>query len=109
MLEPVSDVLVLEEEKLKTSGIVIPGTVDGSKDAQTIFKVVAAGPGDVDHGDWIENCCKVGDRIILSTFGRTNFKYEGKYLVFGRGRDVLTKVVEENDANIKEVKGDGTQ
>lgn len=90
MIKPLGDRIVvepLEVEKVTKGGIVLPGT---AKEKPQSSKVVAVGPGKMtDDGKRIPMELKVGDVVIHSTYGGTEFSYENKdYMIFNE-RDIL--------------------
>jgi chaperonin GroES len=92
MLVPVSDVLVLELVEREKSTLLIPDQVDQEKAEGAFFRVLAAGPGEWDHGKFIDNYAEEGDVVIISQYGTSKVEYKGKRVVIGRGRDVLLRV-----------------
>jgi len=88
-MRPVADYMILEMDKKPESKIVIPDTVDQSKDESTIFTVVAVGPGHMESGILIEPEVEIGDRVFMMAFAVSKLEYKGKKVILGRARDVV--------------------
>lgn len=80
----------VETERTTESGLVIPDT---AKEKPTTAEVIAVGPGRIDEkGNRIPVDIKVGDKVLFSKYGGTEFKFEGEdYLVLS-ARDLLAVV-----------------
>jgi chaperonin GroES len=83
-VKPLGDrVLVqpVEEKETKKGGIIIPDT---AKEKPTEGVVVALGTGKVDdNGKKVAFEVKVGDRVLISKYGGTEIKLDGKeYKIF---------------------------
>ena len=83
-LKPLGDrVLVepLEEKEVKKGGIIIPDT---AKEKPQEGKIVALGTGKTDeNGKKVAFEVKVGDRVLVSKYGGTEIKVDGKeYKIF---------------------------
>jgi chaperonin GroES len=78
-IEPLGDRVVVkplsQEEKVSTSGIIIPDTVDKEKPAKG--KVVAVGPGRYEDGDLLPVGVKVGQTVMFSKYGYEEVKVGG--------------------------------
>ena len=90
-LRPLEDRIVVrpsEAEETTISGIVIPDT---AKEKPQQGEVLAAGPGrrSEQTGELIPMDAKVGDVVIYSKYGGTEFSVEGEDLLILNGRDVL--------------------
>jgi chaperonin GroES len=94
-LKPLGDRIVVkpadEDEARTASGLVIPDT---AKEKPQVGEVIAAGPGNWnDDGDErVPLDVSVGDRVVYSKYGGTEFKYEGEDLLIMSSRDVLAVV-----------------
>jgi chaperonin GroES len=94
-LKPLGDRIVVkpadEDEARTASGLVIPDT---AKEKPQVGEVIAAGPGNWnDDGDErVPLDVAVGDRVVYSKYGGTEFKYEGEDLLIMSSRDVLAVV-----------------
>ena len=93
-LQPLGDrliVVVLEEEELTVSGIVLPDT---AKEKPQRGKVLAVGPGPRDEdGNHITMDVEEGDEVIFSKYGGTEIKLGTEDVLILRESDVLAKVV----------------
>ena len=83
-LKPLGDrVLVepLEEKEVKKGGIIIPDT---AKEKPQEGKIVALGTGKTDeNGKKVAFEVKAGDRVLVSKYGGTEIKVDGKeYKIF---------------------------
>ncbi|MCI1207771.1 MAG: co-chaperone GroES [Microbacteriaceae bacterium] len=92
-IKPLEDRVVVrpvETERTTESGLVIPDT---AKEKPTTAEVIAVGPGRIDEkGNRIPVDIKVGDKVLFSKYGGTEFKFEGEdYLVLS-ARDLLAVV-----------------
>jgi len=90
-LRPLEDRIVVrpsEAEETTVSGIVIPDT---AKEKPQQGEVLAAGPGrrSEQTGELIPVDVKVGDIVIYSKYGGTEFAVDGEDLLILNGRDVL--------------------
>ena len=93
-IKPLGDKILvqrLEAETKTTSGIFLP---EGAKEKPQQAKVIAVGEGKVlDSGERAKPTVKKGDTIILSKWGGTELKLDGKdYLVMGE--DEVLAIVE---------------
>ena len=93
-LQPLGDRLiveVLDEEATTASGIVLPDT---AQEKPQRGKVLAVGPGPRDEdGEYIKMDLEVGDEVIFSKYGGTEFKVGADDVLILRESDVLAKVV----------------
>mgnify|MGYP001379856584 CR=1 FL=1 len=92
-LSPLGDRVVIEpieEDTTSAAGIVIPDTAD--KDKPQKGKVLAVGPGKMDHGTLVKPSVKVGDTVLFTQYGPTEFKIDGKEVLIGSESDVLAVV-----------------
>jgi chaperonin GroES len=88
-LKPLDDRIVVkpgEEEEKTVSGIVIPDT---AKEKPQEGSVVAVGPGRFEEGQRGPLDVAVGDTVIYSKYGGTEFKVEGEEYLILSARDVL--------------------
>ena len=92
-LVPLGDrVIVRKNEELSAtkSGIVI---ADTAKERPQTGKVVAVGPGQKgDDGKVQPIPIKVGETVIFSKFGGTEFPYDGEEYLILREDDILAKI-----------------
>src|SRR5437868_14056059 len=88
-IRPIGDRILVEpvEEKARKGGIIIPDT---AKEKPMESVVVAVGPGKTgDDGKRIFLEVKKGDRVLVSKYGGTEIKLDGKdYRIFN-GDEVL--------------------
>jgi chaperonin GroES len=89
-VKPLGDrVLVqpLEQEEVKKGGIIIPDT---AKEKPQEGKVIAIGTGKRDeNGKLIPFEVKKGDRVLISKYGGTEIKIDGKDYLIMREDDIL--------------------
>jgi chaperonin GroES len=89
-LKPLGDrVLVetVEEKETKQGGIIIPDT---AKEKPTEARVVALGTGKTDdNGKKVPFEVKKGDRILISKYGGTEVKLDGKEFKILSSDDIL--------------------
>ncbi|MGO9243900.1 MAG: co-chaperone GroES [Verrucomicrobiia bacterium] len=89
-VKPLGDrVLVqpVEDQEVKKGGIIIPDT---AKEKPQEGKIVAVGTGKRDeHGKLIPFEVKKGDRVLISKYGGTEIKIDGKDYLIMREDDVL--------------------
>jgi len=91
-IKPVADNILVEpmerEQKLP-SGLVIP---DSAKEKPQEGKVIAVGPGKMEHGQLLKPEVKVGDLVLYKRYGGDEIKVEGKdYMMIGAD-DVLAVI-----------------
>jgi chaperonin GroES len=94
-LQPLEDRIVVrpsEAEETTASGLVIPDT---AKEKPQQGEVLAVGPGRraENTGDLIPLDIAVGDKVVYSKYGGTEFTVDGEELLILTSRDVLCKVV----------------
>lgn len=96
-LEPLSDrlvVLPIEEPELTAGGVVLP---DQAKEKPQRGTIIALGPeaevpvGQFD-GDGTPAPLSVGDTIIFSKYGGTEFSFEGRDYMVLRVADILSRI-----------------
>ena len=89
-VKPLGDrVLVqpIEEQDVKKGGIIIPDT---AKEKPQEGKVVALGTGKRDEdGKLVPFTVKKGDRVLISKYGGTEIKIDGKDYLIMREDDIL--------------------
>jgi len=89
-VKPLGDrVLVqpLEQDEVKKGGIIIPDT---AKEKPQEGKIVALGTGKRDeNGKLIPFEVKKGDRVLISKYGGTEIKIDGKDYLIMREEDIL--------------------
>ena len=89
-VKPLGDrVLVqpVEEQEVKKGGIIIPDT---AKEKPQEGKVISVGTGKRDeHGKLIPFEVKKGDRVLISKYGGTEIKIDGKDYLIMREDDIL--------------------
>ena len=92
-LKPVADrVLVkpIERDEITRSGIVLPDT---AKEKPQEGEVVAVGSGrTTDDGKKVPMEVKVGDKVIYSKYGGTEYKEEDEEYLILRESDILAKI-----------------
>jgi chaperonin GroES len=90
-LKPLDDRIVVrpnESEETTASGIVIPDT---AKEKPQQGEVLAAGPGrrSEQTGELIPLDIKVGDTVVYSKYGGTEYVLDGEDVLILTSRDVL--------------------
>ena len=89
-LKPLGDrVLVepVEEKEVKKGGIIIPDTAK-EKPTEGIIRALGTGKTD-DEGKKIPFEVKVGDRVLVSKYGGTEIKLDGKEYKILNSDDIL--------------------
>ncbi len=93
-LKPLADRLVVkptEREEVTKGGIVLPDT---AKEKPQEGKVIAVGPGRLsEDGKRIAMDVKVGDIVVYSKYGGTEYKIEDEEVIILRESDILAKKV----------------
>jgi len=93
-IKPLGDrILVepIEEKEVKKGGIIIPDTAK-EKSQEGIVRVLGTGKTD-DNGKKVAFEVKAGDRVLVSQYGGTPIKIDGKeYKIFGS--DDLVAILE---------------
>lgn len=92
MLKPLLDRVVLEkieQEKKTASGIIL---TDASKDAPSMAKVVAVGPGKVEDGVLVKPEVSIGETVIYKPYAVTTVKVDGKEVMICEAKDILAIV-----------------
>lgn len=89
-VKPLGDrilVEAVEEQEVKQGGIIIP---DSAKEKPTEAKVVALGTGKSDDdGKKVAFEVKVGDVVLISKYGGTEIKVDGKEYKILNSDDIL--------------------
>ncbi len=92
-IKPLGDHVLVEpaeEKEVKKGGIIIPDT---AKEKPTEGVVRAVGPGKLeDDGKRIPIEVKEGDRVLISKYGGTEVKLNGKELKILHSDDILAVV-----------------
>ena len=92
-LKPLGDrVLVepIEEKETKKGGIIIPDTAKG-KPTEGVIRALGTGKTD-DDGKKLPFEVKVGDRVLVSKYGGTEIKLDGKEYKLMSSDDLLAIV-----------------
>ena len=93
-LQPLADRVVvkpIEREEVTKGGIVLPDT---AREKPQEGEVLAVGPGRLsEDGKRIAMDIKVGDIVIYSKYGGTEYKIEDEELVILRESDILARKV----------------
>ncbi|HUK82700.1 MAG TPA: co-chaperone GroES [Verrucomicrobiae bacterium] len=89
-VKPLGDrvlVQAIEQDEVKKGGIIIPDT---AKEKPQEGKIIAVGTGKRDdHGKLIPFEVKKGDRVLISKYGGTEIKIDGKDYLIMREDDIL--------------------
>jgi chaperonin GroES len=89
-VKPIGDrilVEAVEEKELKKGGIIIPDT---AKEKPTEGRIVALGTGKTDdNGKKVPFEMKKGDRVLVTKYGGTEIKLDGKEFKILNSEDVL--------------------
>lgn len=89
LIEPLS-----EEEKAKKSkgGIIIPDTAEKEKPQEG--KVIAVGEGKrLENGNLSPLPVKVGDKVLFSKYGPSEFKIDDKEYLIAKEEDILAIIL----------------
>ena len=89
-IKPIGDRILVEpveETKTKKGGIIIPDTAK-EKPQEAIVRALGTGKTD-DNGKKIPFEVKVGDRVLVSKFGGTEIKIDGKEYKILSSDDIL--------------------
>jgi len=92
-LKPLGDRILVEsaeEKEVKKGGIIIP---DSAKEKPTEAVVIALGTGKTDDkGNKVPFEVKKGDRVLISKYGGTEVKIEGKEYKILNSDDILAVI-----------------
>ena len=95
-IKPIGDRVVVKpapKEEVTKSGLIIPDT---AKEKPQEGIVVAVGSGKLqDNGERSPMELKVGDRVLFSKYGGTEFKHDGDDLLVMRESDILAVLAGE--------------
>ncbi len=88
-IKPLGDRVVIQplKEEKKKGGIILPDTVD--KERQEQGKIVATGPGRIEHGKRIPLEVKKGDVVLFTKYGPSEVKVDGKEYLILEEKDIL--------------------
>ena len=89
-LKPLGDRVLVEpaeEKEVKKGGIIIPDTAK-EKPTEGIIRALGTGKTD-DNGKKIPFEVKVGDRVLVSKYGGTEIKLDGKEFKILNSDDIL--------------------
>ena len=92
-IKPLGDRLLIEaieEKETKKGGIIIPDTAK-EKPQEGIIRVLGTGKTD-DDGKKVAWEVKVGDRVLVSKYGGTEIKLDGKEYKILNSDDILAVV-----------------
>ncbi|MGV3773374.1 MAG: co-chaperone GroES [Verrucomicrobiales bacterium] len=80
----------VEEKEVKKGGIIIP---DSAKEKPMESKIVALGTGKTDdNGKKVPFEVKVGDRVLVSKYGGTEIKLDGREYKILNADDILAVI-----------------
>ena len=91
-IKPLGDKVVIkmmETEETTKSGIVLPGS---AKEKPQLAEVIAVGPGAVLEGKVVPMEVKVGDKVLMSKYAGTEFKFDGVEYTNLKQNDILAVV-----------------
>jgi chaperonin GroES len=91
-IKPLEDRIVIKTNEAETttaSGLVIPDT---AKEKPQEGVVLAVGPGRFDDGVRVPMDVKVGDVVLYSKYGGTDYKYNGEDVLVLSARDILAVI-----------------
>jgi len=92
-VKPLGDRVLVEaaeEKEVKKGGIIIP---DSAKEKPTEAVIVALGTGKIDEkGNKVAFEVKKGDRVLISKYGGTEIKIEGKEYKLLNSDDILAVI-----------------
>ena len=76
----------IESEEKSDGGIFLPDT---AKEKPQEAEVLALGTGKNDEGEIVEFSVKVGDRVLISKYGGTEIKLDGREVLIISEGDIL--------------------
>ena len=91
-IKPLGDIVVIkmiETEETTKSGIVLPGS---AKEKPQLAEVIAVGPGAIVEGKIVPMEVKVGDKVLMSKYAGTEFKFDGVEYTILKQNDILAIV-----------------
>ncbi len=91
-IKPLGDKVVIkmiETEETTKSGIVLPGS---AKEKPQLAEVIAVGPGAIVEGKVVPMEVKVGDKVLMSKYAGTEFKFDGVEYTILKQNDILAVV-----------------
>ena len=91
-LKPLADNVVIkscEAEETTKSGIVLAATV---KEKPQLAEVIAVGPGAIVEGKLVPMEVEVGDKVLMSKYAGTEFKFDGVEYTILKQNDILAVV-----------------
>lgn len=88
-IKPLHDRVIIERiEDVKThNGIIIPETVSGDKPQRG--RVVATGPGKMEHNQMRNLEVKVGDEVLFGKYSGSEVKLENQEYLVMREEDII--------------------
>lgn len=92
-VKPLGDRVLVEqaeEKEVKKGGIIIPDSAK-EKPSEGVIRALGTGKKDED-GKVIAFEVKVGDRVLVSKYGGTEVKIDGKELLVMREEDVMAVI-----------------
>src|SRR2546426_10432909 len=92
-VKPLGDRILVEpaeEKELKKGGIIIPDTAK-EKPTEGVVRALGTGKTD-DNGKKVPFEVKVGDRVLISKYGGTENKLDGKEVKIPGSDDILAMV-----------------
>lgn len=91
-IKPLGDKVVIkmmETEETTKSGIVLPGS---AKEKPQLAEVIAVGPGAIVEGKVVPMEVKVGDKVLMSKYAGTEFKFDSVEYTILKQNDILAVV-----------------
>ena len=91
-LKPLADRVLLksvEAEETTASGIILS---TANKEKPVISEVVAVGPGGIVDGNEVKMVVKVGDKVVVAKYARTEVKLDDQEYSIVRQSDILAVV-----------------
>jgi chaperonin GroES len=80
----------VEAEEKTAGGILLP---ESAKEKPKEGKIIALGDGKLlDNGDRAKFSVKAGDRVLFTSYGGTEVKYEGEEFLIMEERDILAVI-----------------
>lgn len=88
-VRPIQDYMLLKlVEEQQPSGLVIPKSVDRTKDDSAMFEVIDAGPGYWESGVYIPSDIVAGYTVMVSAYGLGKISIDNQMFIVARARDV---------------------
>lgn len=91
IIKPFDKDFFVDEEghrKTKSGRLYIPENIEGMDKAEEGV-VIASGPGIYDHGIFISNETKAGDKVLFGKFAGSRMKIENEEVLIMKDKDII--------------------